>query len=520
MFSILDGRKHFFQWDLDRKLIVADKSIEEVHFSNRREGEALVCATYLDGEVLLVDVPNILLQDNWRIFVYAYDENYTKHECEIEVYRRSKPADYIYTETEVKNYDDLAQRIEQIEENGISDVAVSGAVEKYLEENDIKVDLTGYATEQYVQEQIGNIDIPEVDLSDYAKKSEIPSTEGLASESYVDEAIQNIDIPEAVEEVHVGADAPTDENVKIWVDTDAESPVATKEYVQQKIAEAQMDGAEVDLSSYYTKTETDAAIEEAVGAIEIPEVDLSNYATKDEIPSTTGLATEQYVQDEIGKIEHPTTDLSNYYTKEETDSAIKTAVDAIEIPEGSSDVDLSNYYTKTEVDEKIAAIEIPEGEATEEVIFSDNYDCGDVSYFTVEDTTKLDTLTEDDEVKWTLTIDGVTKTSQGAVTVSGSSVYMPNVEAEYGEDCSIRYVSGMIEIVCSQTKTGFLEIIRINNATNAVDLSNYYTKDETYSKSEVDALIPDVTGYQTADDVQSAINSALSAIGVAEEGSY
>jgi hypothetical protein len=58
-----------------------------------------------------------------------------------------------------------------------------------------------------------------------------------------------------------------------------------------------------------------------------------------------------------------------------------------------------------------------------------------------------------------------------------------------------------------------------------VDLSNYYTKSET------NALIPNVSGfitmsaveakgYQTASDVATAISNALSAIGVAEEGVY
>lgn len=44
---------------------------------------------------------------------------------------------------------------------------------------------------------------------------------------------------------------------------------ATEEYVNQKISEAQMggtDGTTVDLSGYYTKTETDAAIQTAVTA--------------------------------------------------------------------------------------------------------------------------------------------------------------------------------------------------------------------------------------------------------------
>lgn len=361
MFTILDGRKHFYQWDIDRKLIVADKSIEEVHFSNRADGEALICATYLQGDVLLVDVPNILLQDNWRIFAYAYDENHTRFEETYDVKKRSKPADYVYTETEIKNYDDLAERIEQIEENGISDAAVESAVEKYLEENDIKVDLTGYATEQYVQEQIKNIDIPEVDmtgyatedyvkqeiskaqlegedvdlsnyytkaqtdkaikdaqpdLSGYAKKSEIPSTTGFATETYVDNKVGAIKHPN---EVHVGKSAPTDENVKIWIDTDADNPVATKEYVTQKISEAQLsgDGTTVDLSNYYTKSETDKAISDAVGAIEIPEageVDLSNYYTKSEVDA---------------KIP----DVSGYQTAEEVQSAITEALNAIGVAE-------------------------------------------------------------------------------------------------------------------------------------------------------------------------------------------
>lgn len=359
MFNILDGRKHFYQWDLDRKLIVADKSIEEVHFSNSREGEALICETYLQGDVLLVDVPNILLQDNWRIVAYAYDENYTKHQEDFEVIKRSKPADYVYTETEVKNYDDLMARIEQIEENGISDAAVEEAIEKYLEENDIRVDLTGYATEEYVQEQIKDIDIPEVDLSGYAtedyvkqeitkaqlegddvdlsnyytkaqtdkqikdaqpdlsgyaKKSEIPSTTGFATETYVDNKVGAIKHPN---EVHVGTSAPTDKNVKIWIDTDADNPVATKEYVTQKINEAQLSGGDVDLSDYYTKSETDKAISDAIGAIEIPEageVDLSNYYTKTEVDS---------------KIP----DVSGYQTAEEVQSAITEALNAIGIAE-------------------------------------------------------------------------------------------------------------------------------------------------------------------------------------------
>lgn len=237
MFSIFDGRAKFYQWDLDRKLIVDDNSINEVHFCNRTDECSLVCEVYdLDGK-RVVNVPNILLQQDWRINVYGYDKNYTKHNEVFEVVRRSKPADYVYTETEIKNYDDLAERLAQIEENGISDEAVENAIEKYLEENDIRVDLTGYATEKYVDDAIAAI--PEVDLSDYAKKTDIPSTSGLATEKYVDEKFNSIEIP----------------------DVDLEG-YATEKFVTDKIAEAQLSGGDVDLSNYYNKSEVDKKIED------------------------------------------------------------------------------------------------------------------------------------------------------------------------------------------------------------------------------------------------------------------
>ena len=137
MFKILDGRDSFYQWDLDRKLIVDDASIKEVHFCNCVSSNALICETYTEDGATVVNVPNILLQDNWRIHVFAYDTNYTKFSTEYEVSARSKPADYIYTETELKTYSALEERIKELE---------AGA----------GVDLTGYATEDYVETAISN----------------------------------------------------------------------------------------------------------------------------------------------------------------------------------------------------------------------------------------------------------------------------------------------------------------------------------------------------------------------------
>lgn len=236
MFKIENGRLSFWQWDTNQRLIVEDASITEVHFCNRTGDCSLVCEVYEESGKRLVNVPNILLQDNWTIRVYAYCANYTKIEEKFIVFTRSKPADYVYTETEIKNYEDLVERINQIEENGISDEKINGAIERYLDENGIEVDLTGYATEEYVDAAIGGIVIPAPDFT------------GYATEEYVDNAIENIEIPE--------------------VDL---TDYATKQYVNETVANAQLGGGEVDLTDYATKDYVDNAI----AGIDIPEVDLS-----------------------------------------------------------------------------------------------------------------------------------------------------------------------------------------------------------------------------------------------------
>ena len=201
MFKIYDGRSQFYQWDLDRKLIVEDASINQVHFCNRTDECSLVCEVYDAEGLRLVDVPNVLLQTDWRINVYGYDVNYTKHSVYFNVVKRSKPEDYVYTEEEVHHWEELSEKIAQIEENGVSDEKIASSVSAYLEENPVEVDLTGYATEEYVIKAIG--EIPEPDLSDYATIK---------------------DVQDAIDGIEPGT-------------------------------------ADVDLSNYYTKNEVDSAIE-------------------------------------------------------------------------------------------------------------------------------------------------------------------------------------------------------------------------------------------------------------------
>ena len=115
MFKILDGRKHFFQWDLNQKLLVEDASVVEVHFCTRACNEALVVEVKEVDGARIAEVPNILLQKAFDLKAYAYTgEEYTKH-CEIfEVVSRTKPTDYIYSETEVKKLETLENEIEKL----------------------------------------------------------------------------------------------------------------------------------------------------------------------------------------------------------------------------------------------------------------------------------------------------------------------------------------------------------------------------------------------------------------------
>jgi hypothetical protein len=306
LFKIYDGRSQFYQWDIDRKLIVEDATINEVHFCNRTDECSLICEVYdLDG-LRVADVPNILLQDNWRINVYAYDTNYTKHSEVFEVVKRSKPADYIYTETEIKNYDDLAARVDEIEKNGISDEAVEQAVEKYLEENDIKVDLTGYATETYVNEAVAAIELTPgpagpagKDGEDYvlteADKKEIAGMvevtgggdvdlTGYATEKYVDDAISEIELTPGP----AGADGKDGYTPVKGVDyfdgqdgkdgVDGKTPVKGVDYFDGQDGAPGKDG--VDGKDYVL---TDADKAEIAGMIDIGDVDLTDYYTKEEI---------------------------------------------------------------------------------------------------------------------------------------------------------------------------------------------------------------------------------------------
>ena len=180
MFNIYDGREHFFQWDLEQKLIVLDDTINEVHFCNKTDDCSLVVKVEEYEGDRVANVPNILLQDSWTIHAYAYAANYTKVEQCFKVVPRSKPADYVYTETEIVTIQRIEEAIERIEEN-IGEVA-----RDYLTENKDEL-LSGFATEDYVSNTINDA----LAANDYATEAYVTeAVKDLATEAYVTESIE------------------------------------------------------------------------------------------------------------------------------------------------------------------------------------------------------------------------------------------------------------------------------------------------------------------------------------------
>ena len=85
--------------------------------------------------------------------------------------------------------------------------------------------------------------------------------------------IASLEGPQGEPGVYIGSTEPSDE-YDVWINPEEEGAVyATTDYVDNAIANIDIpEGSAPDLSAYYTKTETDTAIAEAVAGVDIPTV--------------------------------------------------------------------------------------------------------------------------------------------------------------------------------------------------------------------------------------------------------
>lgn len=122
----LDSRfDHAWQWDKGHRLILEGAAPGvEVHYANSLSENALIAKAYADGEVVVADVPDVLLQEALCISVYVY-AGQTLHTACIGVVARAKPDDYIYSPTETKTWEQLDERVEALEQGGAGGLAIT-----------------------------------------------------------------------------------------------------------------------------------------------------------------------------------------------------------------------------------------------------------------------------------------------------------------------------------------------------------------------------------------------------------
>ena len=125
-YKIEDGRTSLYQWDIDRRLILEGAEAGYVcRFLMPGFKESLPVQAYDEDGVVFVNVPNILLQSNGTMTMYVFipdrDGGFTKERFTILVNAQTRPADYVYTETEICTWVGLDKRISELEESSLRD---------------------------------------------------------------------------------------------------------------------------------------------------------------------------------------------------------------------------------------------------------------------------------------------------------------------------------------------------------------------------------------------------------------
>ncbi len=254
---------------------------------------------------------------------------------------------------------------------------------------------------------------------------------------------------------------------------------ATTEYVDNAIDNI----PETDLSNYYTKEQVD----QAVSNVEVDLTDyaktadidkkLEDYALKSDIPDVSGYATEEYVENAVKDV-----DLTGYATETYVDTAIGN------IPA----TDLTNYYTKSEVDDKLEDL------ATGDIDLSDYAKTADLA--TVATTGNYNDLTNLPTIPST--------------TGLATTEYVDNAVKNVEVDLTDYYTKSEVDALIPDT-TGFAL------KTEIPDVSGYALKTDIPDTSNFTTMSAvEAKGYQTAEQVETLINNAISAITDGEEVSY
>lgn len=256
-------------------------------------------------------------------------------------------------------------------------------------------------------------------------------------------------------------------------------------------------GGNVDLSDYYTKGEVynKNEVNELIDGVTAGDVDLTNYYTKqevdDKIPSLDGYATEQWVEDKNYLTEHQSledyakkTDIpdvskfitgvpAEYITEEELNGkGYLTSIPDTYVTDGELSTAISDKVSQNALNEAIEGVEnkIPslDGYATEQWVENKKY------------LTEHQDLTEYAKKSELPSVEGLA--SEQWVNQQGFLKEHQSLE-DYAKKSDIPTIP--TSNTAFTNDAGFITL----NEVPPTDLSNYYTKEQTYSKDEVDGLL-------------------------------
>lgn len=109
--ELSNGLNHVWQWDKDITVTVPE-GVDSVHF---RWGNR---AVEIPIENQTVTIPPELMQKTRKIRMWTYTPEHTMDMADIPVEPKNKPADYVYTPTEIKTWEQLDERIKALEDGG------------------------------------------------------------------------------------------------------------------------------------------------------------------------------------------------------------------------------------------------------------------------------------------------------------------------------------------------------------------------------------------------------------------
>ncbi len=234
-------------------------------------------------------------------------------------------------------------------------------------------------------------------------------------------------------------------------------------------------GGEVDLSNYYTKSETDSKVSGKVDKVEGKQLSTEDYTTEEKAKLAS---LENYDDSEIRNL------IDNTYTKSEVDAKIDEAV-------AGGEVDLSNYYTKSETDSKVSGkVDKVEGKqlSTED--------------YTTEEKTKLAGLDNYDDTTIKGDIAANTEAIETEVTRAKAAESTLNNKIPTAQTSYIGYNKNF---VYSEGKTGSTKNVISAIETGRTEFDNFiYLTYWGNSNSSDDIVLEGATtekaGVMTADD--------------------